>query len=251
MIHSIEDIKHAVYINLEHRRDRKEHVEKQMASVNIQVERFNAIRVKNGAIGCSMSHVKCLETAKKMNLPHILICEDDIEFLNPSLFVEQLNSFFQKHQDDWDVVLFAGNNLPPYRIPENDNTCVQVSHCQTTTGYLVKSHYFDTLILNMKEGVTNLIAEPEKHSSYAIDKYWLSLQKQHKWFLIVPLTVVQKIDYSDIEKKMTNYKNGMIDLDKKHFFHEKLGEKSSHLQTQQPQQPQPKKNNMRMKINYL
>jgi GR25 family glycosyltransferase involved in LPS biosynthesis len=220
-----------------------------MATINIPVQRFNAIRVKNGAIGCSMSHVKCLETAKKMNLPHILICEDDIEFLDPSLFVEQLNSFFEKHQDDWDVVLFAGNNLPPYRIPENDNTCVQVSHCQTTTGYLVKSHYFDTLILNMKEGVTNLIAEPEKHTSYAIDKYWLSLQKQHKWFLIVPLTVVQKIDYSDIEKKMTNYKNGMVDLDKKYLFDVKFRGIPSHSQPHD--QIQPQKRNASMKRNYL
>ena len=215
MIHSINDIKHAFYINLEHRKDRKEHVEKQLASVNLPTERFNAIRLSNGAAGCSMSHLKCLETAKKNKWTHILICEDDIEFTNPALFTQQLNYFLEKHQDDWDVVLLAGNNLPPYRIPENDETCIQVTHAQTTTGYLVKSHYFDVLISNVKEGLEKLMLEPEKHKEYAIDKYWLSLQKQDRWFLIVPLTVVQKIDYSDIEKKMTNYKKVMTILDKK------------------------------------
>jgi GR25 family glycosyltransferase involved in LPS biosynthesis len=215
MIHSINDIKHVFYINLEHRKDRKEHVEKQLGSVNLPIERFNAIRLSNGAAGCSMSHLKCLETAKKNKWTHILICEDDIEFTNPALFTQQLNSFLEKHQDDWDVVLLAGNTMPPYRIPENDDTCIQVSHSQTTTGYLVKSHYFDVLISNVKEGLEKLMLEPEKHKEYAIDKYWLSLQKQDRWFLIVPLTVVQKIDYSDIEKKMTNYKKVMTILDKK------------------------------------
>ena len=215
MIRSVSDIKHAFYINLEHRKDRKEHVEKQLASVNLPIERFNAIRLSNGALGCSMSHLKCLETAKTRGWTHLLICEDDIEFLDPPLFTKQLNSFLEKHQDDWDVVLLAGNNMPPYRIPENDDTCIQVTHTQTTTGYLVNSHYFDVLISNVKEGIEKLIGEQGKHKEYAIDKYWISLQKKDEWFLIVPPTVVQKIDYSDIEKKMTNYKKIMTDLDKK------------------------------------
>ena len=230
MIHSLSDIQYAFYINLEHRKDRKEHVEKQLASVNITAERFNAIRLPNGAIGCSMSHLRCLEQAKKNEWSHLLICEDDIEFLNPSLFTQQMNTFFEKHQNDWDVVLLAGNNVPPYRVPENDTSCIQVTHSQTTTGYLIKSHYFDTLISNIKKGIEKLIAEPENHGKFAIDKYWLTLQKCDRWFLIVPLTVVQKTDYSDIEKKMTNYKNVMCDLDKKYMFEKPISIKSTKSQ---------------------
>ncbi len=218
MLHSIDDIKHAYYINLEHRKDRKENAEKQLSLVNIHAERFNAIRLPNGAVGCSTSHLKCLETAKENKWSHILLCEDDIQFLDPQIFTKQMNSFFKKHQDDWDVVLLAGNNLPPYKKQEDDDTCVQVNHCQTTTAYLVKSHYFETLISNVKEGLSKLIAEPEKHRRYAIDKYWLQLQKRDRWFLITPLTVVQKADYSDIEKKVTNYKSIMTDLDKPYFL---------------------------------
>lgn len=214
MLHSIKDIKHAYYINLEHRKDRKENAEKQLSLVAIQAQRFDAIRLQNGAIGCSMSHLKCLENARENKWSHILICEDDIKFLDPSLFTNQFNAFLEKHQDDWDVVLLAGNNLPPYKKQPYDDTCVQVTHCQTTTAYLVKSHYFETLISNVKEGISKLIAEPEKHSRYAIDKYWLQLQKRHRWFLITPLTVVQKPDYSDIEKRVTNYTDIMTDLEK-------------------------------------
>jgi hypothetical protein len=83
---------------------------------------------------------------------------------------------------------------------------------------LVKSHYYDKLINNYKEGIKKLITEPLKHVVYAIDKYWFRLQEKDKWFLITPLTVTQREDYSDIEKRRTNYTNVMIDLDKKAFL---------------------------------
>jgi GR25 family glycosyltransferase involved in LPS biosynthesis len=212
---SISDIKHAFYINLESRPDRKSHVEEQLKSIGINATRFNAIKLPNGAIGCSVSHLKCLEIAKRNNYDHILIVEDDIKFLNPSLFVDQLNKFLNSHKT-WDVVLVAGNNIPPYKVI--DESCVQITKCQTTTGYMVKSHYYDTLIDNIREGTKHLMREPEKHVLYAIDKYWFRLQDKDLWYLITPLTVTQREDYSDIEKRPTNYTNVMTDLDKKWFF---------------------------------
>ena len=216
MLENISDIKHAFYINLINRTDRKSYIERELEKVGIKAERFNAIKLQNGAIGCSMSHLKILQTAKQNGWDHVLICEDDIQFLEPAVFVNQMNSFLKNHTKDWDVVLLAGNNMPPYN--KIDNTCVQVFHCQTTTGYMVKSHYFDILINNYKEGIKKLIAEPQKHIFFAIDKYWIQLQQSGKWYLIIPLTVVQKVDYSDIEKRMTNYKKVMTDLDKENFL---------------------------------
>jgi len=214
-MNSISDIKHAFYINLLSRPDRKQHVENQMKTIGIHAERFNAIKLANGAIGCSMSHLKILETAKLNNWEHVLIVEDDILFTNPFRFVEQFNKFLSNYKE-FDVVLIAGNNLPPYtRI---DDSCVQVTRCQTTTGYLVKQHYYDTLINNYKTGILNLMKEPDNHRLYAIDKFWFNLQGVHKWYLITPLTVTQREDYSDIEKRATNYTPSMLDLDKTTFF---------------------------------
>lgn len=65
-INSINEIKHAFYINLDHRTDRKEHVEKELNTIGIKAERFNAIKMENGAIGCSMSHLKLLQDALKI-----------------------------------------------------------------------------------------------------------------------------------------------------------------------------------------
>jgi len=224
---SIEDIKNVFYINLLTRPDRKAHIEMQLNRVGFTTfERFNAIKMpansntgmsssSSGRIGCSMSHIKCLEIAKERGYNHLLICEDDTLFTQPEVFKNQLNKFLgNKHS--WDVVLFAGNNIPPYeRI---DDTCVSISRCQTTTSYLVAGHYFDKLIENMKEGVQKLMLEPNNHFQYSLDKHWFKLQLMDNWYLITPLTVIQREDFSDIEQRRTNYGQMMVDLDKAHLF---------------------------------
>ena len=214
-MNSISDIKHAFYINLLSRPDRKQHVESQLNLIGLNAERFNAIKMPNGAIGCSMSHLKIIETAKANNWEHVLVVEDDILFTDPKLFIEQFNKFLSNHKD-FDVALIAGNNLPPYK--RIDDSCVQVTHCQTTTGYIVQKHYYDILIKNYKEGIVLLMKEPANHFIYAIDKYWFNLQAIHKWYLITPLSVTQREDYSDIEKRPTNYTPAMLDLDKVAFM---------------------------------
>jgi len=215
-VKSLESICNAFYINLDHRLDRKEHVENELSKIGIKAERFNAIKMENGAIGCSMSHLKILQNAFKNKMGHVLIVEDDITFLNVETFRNSFNVFLQNRGNNWDVILLAGNNMPPYtRV---DETSIQVTRCQTTTGYLVNGHYIQKLMENVKMGLHNLIKYPKHHAIYAIDKFWQELQKVDKWFLCTPVTVVQREDYSDIEKRNTNYTRIMVDLDKKAWF---------------------------------
>ena len=211
MLQSLKDIQHAFYINCDHRIDRKQQVEAELEAIGINATRFNAIKTNNGRIGCTLSHLKLLEMAIENDWSHLLILEDDIQFLNPTLFKIQFSEFLSLH-DDWDVVLFAGNNIPPY-FPI-DNTCVKVTRCQTTTGYLVNGNYLKTLHDNIKEGLNKLMKNPQMHFYFAIDKYWFYLQQLNNWYLIIPLSVVQRESYSDIEKKNTNYGHLMIDIDK-------------------------------------
>jgi GR25 family glycosyltransferase involved in LPS biosynthesis len=208
-------IKNTLFINLEHRTDRLQHITDELSKLGITGERVNAVKAKIGAIGCTLSHIRCLEIAKQRGYEYVFICEDDITFTNPGLFVQQMNKFLSK-QETWDVVLLAGNNMPPYKQVED--YCVQVTRCQTTTGYLVKSHYYDKLIDNIKTGMNMLVRNRDMHKIYAIDKYWFLLQDKDLWFLITPLSVVQREDYSDIEKRRTNYTKIMVDLDKRYMF---------------------------------
>ena len=202
------------YINLNSRIDRKIHVERQLDLLGIRdnVKRFNAIHNVNGRIGCSLSHLKCIQMAKEQNIECVLILEDDVSFLLPEEFIQNVNKFLSNPQNKWDVLLLAGNNLPPFTT--NDEVSIRVTHCQTTTGYIVRQHYYDTLISNIKEGVAKLMKNPEHHYYFAIDKYWIHLQKQHRWMLLIPLIVVQRPDYSDIEKRHTDYQRLMTSIDK-------------------------------------
>lgn len=206
------DITNAFYINLEHRTDRKEHIENELKKVGIHASRFNAIKMENGAVGCSMSHLKILQTAFNQKMSHVLILEDDIKFLDFNLFRQNFDTFLARNGSKWDVILLAGNNMPPYVAV--DETCIKVTKCQTTTGYLVNGHYISKLMENVKMGLHYLLKNPEQHVMYAIDKFWQQLQTNDLWFLIIPPTVVQCEGYSDIEKKTTNYSKTMLDLDK-------------------------------------
>jgi glycosyl transferase family 25 len=201
-----------IYINLEKRTDRKEHILSELKKIGVEdARRFKAIELENGALGCSMSHLKCLEIAKKENYEMVFICEDDIQFLHPDMFLTQLKSFLDSSFLNWDTVLVAGNNMIPY-VPIS-TFCIKIFNCQTTTGYIVKREYYDKLIQNYKEGIQKLLKEPY-NNEYKIDKYWFKLQKLDNWYLIVPLSIVQKEDYSDVEKKVTNFSKYMLDCNK-------------------------------------
>ena len=57
---------------------------------------------------------------------------------------------------------------------------------------------------------------------HGVLKNWLKLQKIDNWYLIIPLTVVQSANYSDIECKCVDYSKIMIDVDKPYLFKPRL-----------------------------
>ena len=210
---------HTIYINLEHRKDRLAHVQHELAKLGVPNggTRFNAVKTANGAIGCTISHIKCLEQAKAQNLPQVFICEDDICFKDPELLLQNAAQFNAVFGNAYDVLIIGGNNLPPYK--QFGDFCAQISNCQTTTGYIVKQHYYDTLINNFREGLKKLMKNPTNKREFAIDIYWKCLQTSDRWYIVLPLTVHQLEGYSDIEERDTDYRGLMLDMDKPWFTH--------------------------------
>lgn len=210
------DIKHVLYINLDHRTDRRTQIEQELTNIGL-IDK--AIRIKaiqptsgDGAIGCTLSHISCIKYAIQNNFDHVLILEDDICFGNKNAittFQTSFNSFLQTNLK-WDVILFAGNNVGNC-IPI-DKCAVKVERCQTTTGYLVKKEYFETLLNNFIMGIQLLIKTPNLRPMYAIDIFWFKLQAAHEWYLIIPQTVHQRAGYSDIEKRVVNYEKVMTKI---------------------------------------
>lgn len=214
MLQQFHDIKHVLYINLDSRIDRRTHFEMEFNKIGLHTQRFPAIANEDGAVGCSMSHIACLELAIKNNWDHVLICEDDATIINPGQLVYQVNQFLKKNGDNWDVMLLTGNNYHPFRqfSPE----CVRVGNCQTATSYLVRQPYFETLLSNFKNGLNSLINTRDQ-PNYAIDQYWKHLQRIHRWYLIVPISIIQRADYSNICKQHVDYGKEMLNINKKWY----------------------------------
>jgi hypothetical protein len=208
---------HTLFINLEHRTDRLDHVQKELAKLNIKGERVNAVKAKVGAIGCSLSHIRCLDMAKQQDWEYVFICEDDITFTDPELLLRNLKQFYEDETVQWDMLIIGGNVVPPYQ--RINDAYIRVLNCQTTTGYIVKKSYYDTLIKNFKESTGLLMKHPtelgKKH--YALDIYWKKLQLQDFWYMITPPTVIQYENYSDIEGRNTSYDHLMLDLEKEWY----------------------------------
>ena len=207
---------HTLFINLDERTDRLAHVTAEFEKMGIVAERVKAIKMATGAVGCTMSHIRCLELAKQRGYEQVFICEDDITFTNPELFKANLEKFSDNDEIMWDLLIIGGNNVPPYQ--QVTEYCARVFYCQTTTGYVVKKHYYDTLLENFKESARQLMRDPKNHSTYALDMYWKRLQKQDFWYMITPPTVTQYESYSDIENRVVDYERAMLDMDKPWLF---------------------------------
>lgn len=106
------------------------------------------------------SHIECIQIAKNNGWDHVLIFEDDALFIHPEVLVHQVSSFLSRFRDEWDVVLFSGNNYPPFKIEAPD--CFRIANCQTTGCYLVCSRYYDTLLRNFEERARGARCEPRK-----------------------------------------------------------------------------------------
>lgn len=213
---------HILYINLDHREDRNWHVVSQFNQLGwTEFERFPAVKTTNGAVGCGISHIKCLELALERGWDMVTIIEDDFECRDIPTFRNSLSHFWENHVKDaiiWDVLLLGGNVCPPYVKPPKVDYCIQVSNCQTTIGYVVKKDFIPVLIRNMREAVANLMRHPEQKKNYAIDIYWKQLQSSGKWYLITPLTITQHTCFSDVEEQEKNYDHLMLDMEKRWLF---------------------------------
>jgi len=198
------------YINLDERNDRLVHCEAELKKIGLDRPcRFSAIKTKQGIVGCGLSHLSCIENAKKDNLPYIAIFEDDIVISKPNKLRNQVNRILES-QIEWDVLLLGGNAFTPHKEVGEDH--VIVNRCYCGTAYIVKQHYYDKMIENIRDGLSKLVATGDRQFSW--DAWWIQLQQQDRFLLVNPLSVYQKPDYSDIEKKEVDYKNLMLEINK-------------------------------------
>jgi GR25 family glycosyltransferase involved in LPS biosynthesis len=100
------------YINLKHRKDRFEHINKELEKTNIdknKINRIDGIYYKTfGILGCAKSHILALESFIKSGKKNCIIFEDDFEFTQEQDVINSLiNDVFNNLK--FDVLMLSAN----------------------------------------------------------------------------------------------------------------------------------------------
>ena len=195
----------ALYINLENRKDRKNHIENGLKKVGfINFSRCNAILdINKGYIGCYKSHLECLKLARENNYSNVIIFEDDFEFTIDKYEFNYLLNYILNI--DYDVFMLSYNTLPSYITETQYPILRKIKNTQTASGYIVNRKYYDKLISNYQEALT-LLEKTDNYSSYANDQYWKSLQETDNWLCYKKRVGIQFQSFSDIAKTTVNYR---------------------------------------------
>lgn len=180
-----------LYINLDARVDRKEHIEKQLSDNGISFERLPAIDAKakmvSGVIACQMSHKKAIEQSEG----NVFIFEDDAVL--SKFYQAEISQILSDLPSDWDI-FFLGANHRSKPIPFKGNLH-QAKEPYCTHAYGV-SEKFKPILLKWIEQNTNAI-----DALYA----WLTESGQCWSYCAFPILAWQMPNHSNIEGREMDY----------------------------------------------
>lgn len=207
-------VEHILYINLEHRIDRKEQIMKTLLEYfpeEIIYRIPGILNIDSPCIGIAQAHINALEHAIQNNWKHVLIMEDDMVF---NEFEKNYKKLQELMLSSYDAIVLGG-----IYVDYNPETS-KLNKCSSMGAYLVHQNYYDVLLNNFKDGLKNLIREDlklntrtfswslnrgslERARTYIIDQYWQILHQKDNWF-IIPLCY-SKENFSDSLKRVENW----------------------------------------------
>lgn len=214
-----------VVINLPHRTDRWEMFKKQLpllASLGLKVERMDAIYGRTlpgfgaapwfsrkraekrahawgGKAGCTLSHRKAIELAKRHGWGTVLILEDDVSF-GPDFADEwkAIESIMAEFPEEW-IALYLYGHHPVTPITEkaflNKTIGYELCGALSTTAYVLNGRHFEAVLKGMPTEQT-IWDWTARHKT--VDR-WYSRQLclWGRVFAIAPLSVVHLETPSD------------------------------------------------------
>jgi GR25 family glycosyltransferase involved in LPS biosynthesis len=180
------------YINLDERKDRREHMEKILEGYDY--ERVSAIKNEDGFIGCALSHILCIQIAIAHNYDSVIILEDDFMFHKNNNF----NNI--KLPDDYDIFLLCNRIKKHSKI---DKTFSRVQECSWTSGHILDKNIYNDLIKNLEDGIKDRELNGNNMSNH-LDIYWNKLWEKYKCISHNYIFATQKEGYSDIINEKIN-----------------------------------------------
>lgn len=192
------------YINLDSRPDRRaatEHAIKQLGFPDGKVERVPGMPHEVGGIGCTASHLRCMDLSMQRGYGNVLILEDDFHpVVGRREFWETIDRFFR---DDiaFDVIML-GYNL----IKSEPHPAGYVGYAREAaagSAYIVNGAFMPVLAEHIREGLTKFYET--KDYLYTIDIQWMKLQHKSEWLYFKRRLSIQRPDYSNILHSHVNY----------------------------------------------
>jgi len=175
-----------LYINLDRRTDRKEHMETMLEGYDY--ERISAIEDYDGYIGCAKSHILCIQLAKARGYDKVIILEDDF------MFIDDFNFKNIIYPDNYDILLLCNRIKQHTKINE---TFSRVHDCSWTSGHILDKNIYDDLIQNLKDGIVDRKKNGKLHINN-LDIYWNKLWKKYVCLTHNKIIATQRSGYSDI-----------------------------------------------------
>jgi hypothetical protein len=183
------DIPPILVINLEERKDRWVSIQNAFQDWHVPLERVEAVRMKPGWKGCTLSHKKCIQIAKDRKYPWVLILEDDclpepdcrqrFQALLPSLWARR---------SEWDIFNGGISYLWEARVIQEEPPLLKASGWATQF-ILIHEGSYDHLLDAVDDSVK-------------IDVYYTDHERT---YCTVPHLAIQTPGVSDITDNETDY----------------------------------------------
>jgi len=133
-----------------------------------------------------------------------VILEDDFEFSQgQDMINDMIDKVFNNDVKDFDVLMLSSNTYRESKT--NFKFVTNILDAQTTSGYVVSRKFAPILLENYMEG-RDLLLNCPTNKYYAVDQHMKRLQPTSKWLCLSPKIGKQMESYSDIAKRIINYK---------------------------------------------
>ena len=189
-------------INLDSRPDRWKLAKELFDQHGLDVERVPGINgsklklnfgpeIKEGAMGCSLSHLFTIKYAQQNKLDNFLLLEDDVEFddeLN-----QKFSSYINQVPNDWDMLYLGGQHFHGMNLKQINENIFKCEYTLAAQSVGIRNTLYQKFIDKLID-----ITKP-------CDVHYAESHKEINAYVIIPHLTWQKNSYSDIEKTNVDY----------------------------------------------
>jgi hypothetical protein len=198
-------ISHVVYVNLDSRTDRKAQIEQELkVFAPEQIHRIPGIvpdilDMAHKNVALATAHLNAVKLARDNQWPNTLFLEDDAVWKN----IEKGYPCFEKLvQGSYDAIMLGGHHA------EYDDETFRVKNATSGASYLLHNSHYTVFIDKLQAMIDSFVSGVTNHALVQGDvMVFAPLQKEYKWFIVIPPLMVQLPGKSDREGKYVNFSN--------------------------------------------